>query len=63
MPYNHIDDVVGGLLYADGYLAGIRDWLVGPYPEDAAVVNEAMQALDGLRRKFEAGQAGQQGGE
>lgn len=54
MAYNRLNDVVDGLLYADGFLAGIRDWLGGPKPDDAAAVAGVMATLDGLRVKYEA---------
>ena len=51
---NTLDDIISGLLYADGYLAGLRDWLRGPKPEDAEIINTAMQNLNALRVKYEA---------
>ena len=53
MVYNTIEDVISGLLYADGFLAGIRDKLMGQYPTQSDQINQMMLNLTEIREAFE----------
>lgn len=53
MIYNTIDDVISGLLYADGYLAGIRDKLLSEHPTQSEQIDQIMQTLSAIRTGFE----------
>ena len=53
MIYNTIEDVISGLLYADGFLAGIRDKLSGQYPDQSAQISQIMDGLVAMREELE----------